>query len=352
MPRVTLGDLKASRVPFVAGACPDSTRLLSLVNESIQRLLNKGFWWGTYGRYRLCVTDGCITLPSGIATIEKAAVCNQVIPVRDSFFEFIASGPGPVNGSFGSNGCSTGTCGSSLFNNGWCGLPGVYARGRFPTFSDVRGVDKKMRFVCDLDSDEGKSVLILGYDENNNWIRTERDGTWQDGEVVELAQAPGVDTDNFFSSVTDIQFPDDMDGQSWLYEYNTTASTQRLIGHYNYSDTRPSFARYMVPGICGTDDNRAQIEILAKLDFTPVKRDTDYLIIGNLPAIKEMVMALNNAEHEPDTVKKAMILKAGYASAIYELDTELDAYLGSGRKIGIEVMDTSVGMLDPIEFVM
>jgi len=347
--RITLADARASRIPNVIGACNDDVRFLAILNEAIQRLLTKGLWWGTYARYRICAINSCITLPSGMATIETAAQCGVPISVVDQWYEFLENGLGTVNGSTASDGSNCSSCGGVGGRNFGCGMPGAYMRGRFPTFSDMVGTTEKLRFVCDLASDVGKEVLALGYDENSNWIRTSQGGVIRDGEVIDLAQAPGADSTNYFSVLTDIQFPNDMDGQTWLYARKPADSTQRLIGKYQYHDTRPSFARYFIPGICNNDSScPTTVEIMAKHDFIPVKNDTDYLIIGNLPALKTMCMAINNAEHEPNAVNKTAIMVAGYKEAIGELDSELDHYLGSGRRIGINVMGSSIYASDPV----
>lgn len=342
MPRVTLADARASRIPQVIGACADNHRFLDLINEAQQRLLTKGHWWGTSAKFRICASNSCLTLPRGIATVEAAAVCGTPITVRDFWFEFLEGGVGTRNGGSG--------CGGE--GGGWAGGE-MLLRGRYPSFGDVQGTNKKLRFVCDLASDVGKVALPLGYDANGNWLRTQQGGVWSDGEAVPLAQAPGATTANFFSTMTDLQMPGTLNGQVWLYELNTTLNTQRLIGQYQPGETRPSYARYYLPGLCPVSCGAGQpatalVEIMAKLEFIPVRADTDYLIIGNLPALKEMCMALNAAEHEPDSTKKTALLAAGYKAAIGELDSELDHYLGSGRRLGLNVLGSSVGEIDPV----
>jgi hypothetical protein len=329
---MTLADAKLSRIPQSIGACATDPRFIQILNEATQILLQEGLWWGAYARFRICADFGCITLPRGIATIESAAICGQPITMRSQWFEFLENGWGTRNTTTESSGPSgTDSC---CGRNSWSWSRDAIYRGRFPTFSDVQGVDKRLRFVCDLASDVGKIVLALGYDENGNWIRTLQSGTWKDGELITLAQSPGTNSSKLFSGITDLQFPSTMNGQTWLYEYDTTLLTQRLIGAYQYDDTRPSFARYYFPSICPpstTGCPTSQVEIMAKLDFIPVKNDTDYLLIGNLPALKRMCMAINRSEHEPDGRLSDQIMASGLASAKELLDKELLHYLGSGN---------------------
>jgi hypothetical protein len=315
-------------IPQAIGACATDTRFFRILNEGIQRLLFKGKYWGSTARFRFCVTDGMLTTPKQIATIEAAAVCGQPAQVRDMWYEFLENGFGLRNECMD---------GRQVWGTNEC-----LSRGRYPTFSNVIGTDKKLIAICDRVTDVGKPVLLLGYDQNNNWIRTLQNGVIADGEVVLLAQSPGIFTKNLFSAVTDIQPPNNLDGQWWLYEYSTTVFTQRLIGKYEYHDTRPSFARYFLPGICSQQPTPGTctytpIELAAKLDFIPVKLPTDYLIIGNLPALKEICMGINNAENEPNGQTKVNIINAAMTSATLLLDQELDHYLGSGRKGGMNV---------------
>ena len=309
----------------------------------MERLVKRGLYWGSYGRYRVCTSQSCITLPPQLASIESVAVCGVPVMMHDQWFEFLSTGPGPVNGSFGNGTCSTGNCGTT--SAGSC-AGGGYLRGHFPTFKDIQGTGKKLNFVCDLATDVGKTVLALGYDDNGNWIRTSQSGVIRDGEVIALAQSAGTNSVNNFSSVTDIQLPSDMDGQSWLYEYKISDTTRRLIGHYQYFETRPAYARYFFPSISAgtaTDGSCTQtaVEIMAKHEFIPLVQDTDYLILSNIPALKEMAVAIVNAEKVPDSIEKNRIITSGYAMAMGELSAELAHYLGEGRKISVQTTGSS-----------
>lgn len=333
MPRTTLADARASRIPKVLGDCPTGTRWIEILNEAQQRLLSRGHWWGSCQKLRICATESCITLPPQVASIETAAVCGQPILVRDFWFEFLQSGAGLREG------CS-------------CMDEAIF-RGNYCTFNDIRGTGKKLRFICDVATDVGKEVLAMGYDDDGNWIRTLQGGVYADGEVIVFAQSPGTNSVNNFATVTDIQLPDDMDGQSWLWEYKTSDATQRMIGHHQYFETRPHYPRYLFPSIggcnCESSETSTPVDTIVKLAFIPARNDTDYLIIGNLPALKDMCQAINAAEHEPDAVKKAILIATGQKSAEDTLNAELDAHLGSGRRMGISLLGSSIGSLDPVE---
>jgi hypothetical protein len=344
--RRTFQDAQNSRVPNELGVCPTGATFAAWLNNAQERLLNKGHWWGTTVPAAMCATSGCVTLPPQVASLEKAAICGRPIPVHDMFFEFLEGGWGTRNNSNGN--CSSGGGGS-------CGIPEADYRGRFPVQSDIIPAKKKLNFVCDVSTDIGKTVLALGYDDNGNWIRTIQNGVYMDGEVIAFAQSAGTNSVNFFSMVTDIQLPGNMDAQTWLYEFDTVATTRRLISHYQYFETRPSYPRYFIPSInaCQLAANTAcpsiLVEAIVKLAFIPVKNPTDYLTIENLPALQEMMVGIKNAENEEDGVKRQQIIELAAASAVNLLNEEASHYLGDGRRIGIEVVGSSLGDIQPVE---
>jgi hypothetical protein len=86
-----------------------------------------------------------------------------------------------------------------------------------------------------------------------------------------------------------------------------------------------------------------------KLQFIPIKNPTDYLVIGNLPAMHEMMVGLKNAENEESSVARVSIIEAASAEAVKLLNEELDHQLGSGRRIGIEIVGSSVGDICEVE---
>ncbi len=347
MTKLTVSALKASRIPVALNICPTDPRLLGWVNEAVERLLRKALWIGAYGRFRICASDGCVTLPVQIASIERVAVCGQVVPSHDMYYEFLSNGLGPRNAS-----CSTSTgCGCGT---GACGIAEANLRGWFPTFGDIRGTAKKLVLVCDVAADVGKRVLVMGYDENNNWIRTAPGGIWQDGETVLLAQSPGTTTTKFFDGgVTGIQFLDAREGQVWLYERDTVALTSRLIGSYQYFETVPNYARYFFPSICaqpqtGGGCTTTPVEIIGRLEYYEVSKDTDVLLIGNRAALKNMAVAVKTYE---EAVNNADIQRAAAfeALAVKELDNEIEFALGEGREVGVNFKGSSIGTVRPVQ---
>lgn len=347
---LTVGHIRnKTRIPQSLGLCSTDSRVLAYLNEAQERLVPKGLWVGTYGRFRICATDGCVTLPPQLANIERMALCGQPRPVHDMFYEFLDNGFGTRNAVCQNN------SGTSCCGGGGCGLPEANLRGWFPSFADIRGTDKKLTLVCDVSADVGKEVLLTGYDENGNWIRTNPGGVWQDGETVELAQSTGVTTTKFFDGgLSGVQFLEDREGQVWLYENDTVAVTLRMIGSYQYWETNPSYARYLFPGVLSQtqDDDSCgltTIELIGKLEILPLVQDTDLLLITSVPALKEMCLGIKKAEDEADSVKANQLIVAAEAVATKYLDEQIDHYLGTGREVGMNVKGLNFGIAQPVD---
>jgi len=369
MTRLTLADAQASRIPKAIGTIPTAQKFIDMLNEAQERLLHKGLWWGTYGKFKIAAYDGTLTMPPELATIETAAVSHIPVAVHDLWYEFLDMG-------FGTRSPDTvGTAaGSSLDgSHGVTGIPEATYRGNFPVFRDMthNSNPKKIVLVCDLATDATKTVTVLGYDANNNWVRTSTGGVYSDGETIALAQSPGTTSTNTFSRITGVRFNSARSGQAWLYELDTVTSVQTLTGWYQWWESNPSYGRWLFPQIRPVNttctppaawqqtwsDNRLPdpsgtcnpilVEIIGKIDYRPVVQTTDYLTIQSIPALKFMCQALKKEEVG---ISVADVQEAvGYESmAVVELDNQLDHYLGSGRRMGMNIMG-STGDGDPQE---
>lgn len=323
--RTTLADAKADRLAEAVNCYPEETRFLQYLNSATQRLLHRGKFWGSYARYRISVTSQLLTLPPYIDTIEAIALSRIPLPLREYWCEFLETG--------------WGTRDDSLQNTG---ISECLLRGNFPTIVDITTPSVLFAY-CDLLDDVDKAPLILGYDANGNWVRTQDPVTfeWHDGEYIELDQLPGVLSTTVFSQITDIQVPSSMEGQWFLYLGSVSGT---LLGRYQYWETRPSWKRYTVPF---NDTGNLFVELVGKKSFVPVRKDTDYLVIGNLAALKLAMMAVKS-EEEYNFGLASMLWNGGtdkrtgqqVIGAMQELNSELDHHLGSGATRTIHVEPT------------
>jgi len=330
--RITYANIKASRIPAVVNLAPNDPRLLAYTNEACERIFNSGEnFWGLTQRFNMCVYDGCITWPRQVASIESLWVCSTPITIRNQWFEYLESGP-LLQGGDGAN-CSTGNCSgnNNLLSGALCGAGNSYDRGTTCTFREIRGLNKKIRVYADVAEAADSQILLQGYDENGIWIRTEVDGEWMDGEYVDISTTPTLST-KIFTSLVAVQKPQ-TNGNVRLYEYNTDDATQRALAVYEPSETNPSYRRSLVPGVAGTrccstsedSEDCAQVKItaIAKLEFIPAQVDTDWVLPGNIPALKDMIQAVRY--FEMNNVQEAMICEG---RAFQTLRGELRKYLG------------------------
>ena len=313
--KVTLGTAK-ERIAKHLNLCATDSRTTDYINEAQRRLIESGKWKGTYGKFTLCATNGCIAWPRQIETIETVAVCSNPGTVRNGWFEFVESGYGLM---------------SNKDNIGYQLLD----RGESPTHSDLSGAGKQLRVYAFLEADAGKTVTIQGYDSNNNWVRTLKSGSgatavYQDGEVVTLVNGY-VDTTTSFKSVTNV-LKDTTQGNVQVYEI-TDAVTPTLvdIATYQPDETLPSYRRSMIPSLGGAagcqdgDEKRVPVTVIAKLRFINAVNDTDVLMVSDLYAVKNMAIAIKLEEN------RDFGAAAEYRNLAYDsLQNQIANHMGDG----------------------
>lgn len=297
--KLTLADAKPTISKVLSMASTDS-RVVDYINEAQERLIYKGKWASTYARYKVSTDDGTITWPRQLETIESLIVDEIPGVVRNDWFEFLESGPGLID--------STSSVGRQLID-----------RAEAVTFSDLTGSDKRLRVYSSVSADVGKKLLFQGYDESGEWIRTQVDGVYVDGEYITLTSGY-VDSVNLFSSVVGVQKPI-TEGNVKVHEYDTTKSTQRSIAEYEPLETSPTYRRSIIPGITKATD----VVVVGKLRYLPAKNDIDWLFINNLPALKMMVTAIRKEEN--NIIDEATFAEA---KAIQMLNEQLMHHLGDG----------------------
>lgn len=331
--RTTFENLKNSRIPAVLNISPEDPRLMLICNEAQQRLVQTNeHFWGLFARYRFCVTNSCLVWPREIAAIEAVSICNRALPVRNQWFEFMESGPGlqgeGSDGQHRMDGC----------------IPNSYDRGTACTFSDIIGTGKKIKVYADIAEDPNAVILLQGYDQNGNWITTQVNGEWIDGEYVGISTTPQTSY-NIFSSLVAVQKPI-TNGPVRLYEYNTSDATQRAIAYYETDETNPSYRKSYVGGLrrnsCGSvSDGECELKtvtVMAKLEFIPVRRDTDWLLIGNLPALKDCMQAI--LKWEMDLPQEAQYY---FNKSVATLRQELSHYRGQSVVQPVRMQPRNVG---------
>ena len=170
MIRRTYGSVKEQLARVTQnGMCADNPQLLARTNEAQERLLNKGLYAGTYGRYSVCVYGGCITLPREFETVLGYNYSGAPAQVYNQWYEFMANGPGMSPAG------------------AWRQLQD---RGFVPCFRSIEA-QKYIRVYTDLIEDSTSTILFRGSDTYNNRVQTIENGAYIDGERLNLSAGSG-----------------------------------------------------------------------------------------------------------------------------------------------------------------
>lgn len=336
MNSLTLGTSRTV-IARVLGVCESSPRVAEMLNESQSRLLNRPDKpVGSLARYRFCAgTDSCLSWPRFIRTIEAFAICSTPGVIRSNFFEFI----GWPNG-----------IGIQSEEN----MPGTMLIDRDPScaFDDVIATTAEPRKICLIATnvaDVGKTVTLRYIDDLGQKKYSSIGGVVQEGEQLTLISpaaafpanavftSSNVSTGGLYHVVKEVtKYP------VLMYEASNTPTITKLLSQYEPSEQVPIYRRSFIPGLADmpacegaeTEDCTVnkQITALVKLQHVPVVVDNDPLVIGNLAALKLMVMAI--LREEQNRHDEAAILEG---KAAREIDGELSSYLGDGVVSALKV---------------
>lgn len=297
--RLQVHDWRASRAPAVLGICAsDLGSVLSYLNEATQRLLmapevgDEG-WFGSYAKVVFNVDPNIpyITAPREVARLSALDVCRNPIRVQNQWFEFLDFGPKLQK----QNACDT-NCSTSRH----CTVLQAYDRGIVPTPIDPP-VGNKIRLFYN-NADNLKTLFFQGTDQNGNLITSLYNGKQVNGFFMTLdSSQPFVDSAYALNSLSNIakditQFPVS------IYAIDPATGNQLPLATFAPSQTSGSYRRYFLAGLpdrcndCDSPPAQAQVTAMAKLEFVPMTNDTDFLIIGNLAALKEECMAIRFGE--------------------------------------------------------
>lgn len=333
MRALTLGAARPT-IARVLNVCSDSDQVPLYVNEAQERLLNRETYpVGALARYRICAASGCISWPRQIRTIEAFAVCETPGVIRGTWFEFIGWPNG--NGILDEDSMP----GTTLIDRETaCCFDDVVATVAAP---------RKIAVIADNAADVGKRITLRYFDGDGNRVYTSIDGVVQEGERLTLVAPGGVFPANaVLTSKTVLSaslyqvVKETTKYPVYLYECTTVPVVTKLIAKYEPSEANPIYRRSQIPGFedmtaCGTGtgcDANKQITALVKLQHVPVVVDNDPLVIGNLAALKLMVMAILREEQNREGESQISEAKANR-----EIDGELSSYLGTGQRDTLKV---------------
>lgn len=321
--KATLGDAKQQIDTASLGLQACSPAFVQLLNESTQRLLcGPEAFWEVNHRMALCVENGCVTWPRSVASIQAISHCGP-LTIRNSWFEHLESG-------YGIRGCSP--CEQQMFE-----------RGTGVTFRDIRfGYSHKI--TTSVAEEEGLEIGLLGYNCEGYWVRSQDStGAWRDGVWSPIPTSPLTpytgQTQWALGGISEIIKPH-TNGLVNLFDWNLSSFDSRQVGVFEHDETRPSYRKSMIGGV--KTNGPSHINIIYKQEWRPVRNDNDFLLLANIPALSEMMMAVKLSR------QNALQLASGHEAKAYQiLDREVSHYIGNGvvEPIRIDYRTFGVGSL-------
>lgn len=322
---ITFGDIK-SICAKVLNLNSSDPRVLDYVNRAVERLLYEGGWKDTFVRYAVCVSDGCLTWPREIETIEAVAICGKPAQIRNGWYEFLESGPGIAQQH---------SCGLCLT---------LIDRGTSCVFQQpVGGSTKKLAIYADGAETEVGEVIIKFYDSNGNKVYREADGVVIEGETVGI---PPIGTYAYTSNtvlangVYGVVKPE-TDFPIRLYEYDTSTGTYLALGYYEPSETNPEYRQSFIPVLQGSGGSGScsdtQVNLVAKRRFMPATDDSSALVVGHAEAVRLGCQAIK--KEEDNKPAEAAIY---WGIALNCLNSQLRHYKGSGTVAPLRIVGSSV----------
>lgn len=321
--RLTFGSVKLACSRVLTNNTTDA-RVAEYVSRAQERLLYKGKWVGTYGRYRVCINQGCLTWPREIETIEMAALCNCPIDVRNEWYEFLGSGPG-VQGED-------------------CGIARqLIDRGDNCAFDDVVGTGNKLAVYCDGTEAAGAKILLRYYNSSGGKVYTTVSGESVEGEYITLPAGGGYAYSTYEvmpGGFYDVVKPATLRTVR-IYQYTVVGGALKPLAYYEPDETNPVYRRSLIPGVSNTCGGEAaddecsvrSIDIMGKFRQRPVSKDSDALIIQSPEALRLMVQAIRAEENSNEEL--SMILEAKAEKTLRE---QLGHWIGDGAVVPIRVV--------------
>lgn len=309
-------------VARVLNLCSTDQRVMEIVNQAQERLLYKGKYVGTYGRYWVCIREACITLPRQLETIETAAICDEPARLRSEWFEFLEAGPGIIKED------------SDIGKQ-------VVDRGEACAFDDVRGDYKKLAVYASLPEATGATINLQYYDSGGNFVVTSVGGEWIDGENVQLENGVYHYTSKFCCPLGLVRVVKPVtNGIVRLYEYDTVNLTYKPLAYYDPDETIPVYRRYMIPNLeqmAGGDCDKASVILMGKMRFIPVTKDADFLMVNHIGALKLMCQAIHKEENNIVQEAEYYELKAHRL-----MEEQLNHYKGSGEIQPVAMLSSTI----------
>lgn len=308
--RYTLGQAKAQiDISGSIGIASCDSRFIALVNSAQRYLADKGRWWGTYQRMYICMDADVITWPREVANVEAFKICHTGVTLVNEWYEFAEAVREPDR------------CG--------CGPPMLLDRPLSPQFIDTSS-PQRIRLYPTTSTDVGKKVILQGIDNaTGRAIRTQVGSTFINGEQLTIAEPFVTSTFTYRQpGLSGVQKPV-TNGSILAYSLDPDSSAEVKIAEWGPAEQNPAYRRTLLTrevttameSCCSEGEVYGCAnpvgEAIVRLEVYDTVVDSDWLMIGDLLALKHGMKALQlrdqekYAQAEIETQEAIRILRAG-----------------------------------------
>lgn len=280
---------EVSDVVVPGGTCADGGFVDQRINTAVRRLMTMHDAPETQGILTIVTDKDYVTLPRGVRTARAVNIGTTPTPLWHHSYTFSPSGPGGLIDT------------SAAFSV-------EAAPGSYQTAFDLPAGMNLIAFSA-APSDRHKRIRVYGKKPNGEDI-LDSDGQpgfdlamrcWDDG-VEGNFRSPSRDFTGLVENaqpdierITGITLPAGLVSYVTLLAVNPATWEMYFLSKYHPEETRPGYRRMYLRNLsccpCG-DGCCRELTFMVKLDFLPMTRDDDPLLVQSLDAVKFMVMSI------------------------------------------------------------
>ena len=298
MNQATLEQAIERLAPFcgATGMPRTDPRVVTYINKAIEELMKTGDYPNVVDRwlFRANQASGVVALPYQFERLMQVTTDGVPRMIASPWFEFVAYGPG-IQDDYDARG-----------NRRRCWTSTVMDRGEAPVQRQIPDPFEltgpwTLR-VYGTVPEQGALLVppvinIQGLDQNGLIIRSLSNGTgdteYINGVNFVITDGTGYSTSSQqFSKITGVSKPV-TNGYVRLTAWNGTVEIE--LSNYQFNETVPTYRHYFIPSIVRTCDNCDERDriIMARCRkrYIPATQPEDILIIGELNALEEMIIA-------------------------------------------------------------
>jgi len=315
------------------GLCAgDLPRLASYLNEATQVLISVASetgWAGGWAKlvFNITCADPYLTLPYGYARLVNMTLCKWPMPIFNQWYEVLEAGIGlqePCTGKYG------------------CGIQATFERDSVLTAVDLTPTNQLLRVYVTDTRDINKRIIFTGAKDANGVGIYSTDVQNQIDGFPLVFNSPFTTSAFIVTSFSGVQ-KDVTYGDIILVQVDATTGAEVQLARYTPNETRPTYRRYYVQGFCPADPNAVnqtrQITAMAKYEYRPVSQPTDFLIIGNIPALKAQCESIRFSEIDNPNSQAMALLK--HRQAVKLLSQELAHTHGDQPSVVLALQGTA-----------